>query len=89
MDMKRTSVVLDKPIYTGFKVLELSKLHMYNSHYELMMSKCGPEKVKLLFTDTDSLTYQVTTPDLYKDLEKVSLTCLTPAITSESTHSIV
>lgn len=69
MDMKRTSVVLDKPIYTGFTVLELSKLHMYDFHYNHMMTKYGPEKAKLLFTDTDSLTYQVTTPDLYQDME--------------------
>lgn len=32
MDMKRTSVGLDKPIYTGFTVLELSKRHMYDFH---------------------------------------------------------
>lgn len=33
------------------------------------MTKYGPEKAKLLFRDTDSLTYQVTTPDLYQDME--------------------
>lgn len=42
---------------------------MYNFHYNHMMRKYGPEKATLLFTDTDSLTYQVTTPDLYKDME--------------------
>lgn len=69
MDMKRTSVVLDKPIYKGFTVFELSKIHRYDFHYNHMMTKYGPEKAKLLFTDTDSLTYQVTTPDLYQDME--------------------
>ena len=42
---------------------------MYDFHYNQMMTKYGPEKAKLLFTDTDSLTYQVTTPDLYQDME--------------------
>ena len=57
------------PSTQGLHVLELSKLHMYNFHYGVMMSKYGPEKAKLLFTDTDSLTYQIQTDDLYKDME--------------------
>ena len=65
VERRHNSVVLDKPIYTGFTVLELSKLHMYNFHYKVMMAKYGPEKAKLLFTDTDSLTYQIKTDDLY------------------------
>lgn len=68
VERKHTSVVLDKPIYAGFTVLELSKLHMYNFHYKVMMAKYGPEKAKLLFTDTDSLTYQIKTDDLYQDM---------------------
>ena len=67
--MKRTSVVLDKPIYTGFTVLELSKLHMYDFHYNHIMEKYGPEKVTLQFTDTDSLTYEIRTEDLCKDMD--------------------
>ena len=70
VELMRTSVKLDKPIYTGFTVLELSKLHMYDFHYNVMMKKYGPEKVKLLFTDTDSLTYQVYTEDLYQDMKQ-------------------
>lgn len=70
IEAKRTSIKLDKPIYTGFTVLELSKLHMYDFHYNHMMKKYGPQKAKLLFTDTDSLTYQVTTSDLYQDMKQ-------------------
>ena len=70
MEAKRTSIKLDKPIYTGFTVLELSKLHMYDFHYNHMMKKYGPEKAKLLFTDKDSLTYQVMTENLYEDMKE-------------------
>ena len=70
VEKKRTRVTLDKPMYTGFTMLELSKLHMYDFHYSHMMPKYGPEKAKLLFTDTDSLTYKVTTPDLYQDMKQ-------------------
>ena len=70
VEVKRTSIKLDKPIYTGFTVLELSKLHMYDFHYNHMMEKYGPERAKLLFTDTDSLTYHITAEDLYQDMKE-------------------
>ena len=69
LEARRTTVKLDKPIYTGFTVLELSKLHMYDYHYNHMMPKYGPEKAKLLFTDTDSLMYEIKTEDLYQEME--------------------
>ena len=69
LEAQRTLVKLGKPIYTGFSVLELSKLHMYDFHYTHMMKKYGPEKAKLLFTDTDSLTYLITTGDIYEDMK--------------------
>ena len=70
LEAQRTRVKLDKPIYTGFTVLELSKLHMYEYHYTHMMKVYGPERAKLLFTDTDSLTYLIQTEDVYKDMKQ-------------------
>ena len=59
---------LCKPIYVGFSVLDLSKLLMYQFHYEKMLTKyCG--KIELCFTDTDSLLYEVHTEDLYGDMQ--------------------
>ena len=49
-------LTLDKPIYLGFAVLELSKWEMHNFHYNFMISKFN---TKLLFTDTDSLCYEI------------------------------
>ena len=70
LEAQRTSVKLNKPIYTGFTVLELSKLHMYDYHYNHVMKKYGPQKAKLLFTDTDSLTYLIETKDVYQDIQE-------------------
>jgi hypothetical protein len=69
VQMRAHSVVLDKPIAVGFSVLELSKLLMYEFHYDYILPRYGYEKVKLLFTDTDSLCYYIETEDLYRDLE--------------------
>ena len=53
---KKVSLTLNKPIYVGFTVLELSKLEMCNFHYNFMKKKF--EYLLLLFTDTDSLCYE-------------------------------
>ena len=45
------------------------KLLMYTFNYEHMLPKYGYENIKLLFTDTDSLTYHIKTKDLYKDMK--------------------
>ena len=60
---------LNRLIYVGFTVLELSKLYMYEFHYQHMRVKypCA-DQLKLLFTDTDSLTYAVKTDDIYEDM---------------------
>jgi len=66
-ELFKKKVVLNKPIYAGFSILELSKVHMMNFHYDFIVEKYG-KNAELLFTDTDSLTYHIKTEDLYKDM---------------------
>lgn len=62
-------IKLDKPIYIGFTVLELSKSHMYDFHYFVIKPKYE-DNVKLCYTDTDSFIYDITTNDFYMDIKK-------------------
>lgn len=68
VEMTKKEIVLDKPIYVGMSILDLSKLHMYMWHYDYIKPKYG-DRARLLFTDTDSLTYHIKTDDLYKDMK--------------------
>jgi hypothetical protein len=67
--MEHKSVCLDKPIFTAFTILDLSKMFMYMWHYDKIKAWYG-DRAEFLFTDTDSLAYKIETKDLYRDLEK-------------------
>jgi len=67
--MKKQSVTLNKPIFLGFTVLELSKLHMYDTHYNVFKNFYS-DRCKLAYMDTDSFIYEIETLDLYKDFNK-------------------
>ena len=67
--MKRTKLVYNKPIYLGMCILELSKTLMYDFHYNYIKNKYG-DNAMLLFTDTDSLAYEIKTDDFYADISE-------------------
>ncbi|CAH3018101.1 unnamed protein product, partial [Porites evermanni] len=65
--MKKTEIYFDKPVYVGQAILDLSKTLMFDFHYNYIRKKYK-NKAELLFTDTDSLMYQIYTDDFYKDI---------------------
>jgi hypothetical protein len=67
IEMTRPRIKLNKPIYTGFCVLDLSKELMYSFYYDTIKKRYG-DRSTLLFTDTDSLCLHIQTDDLYSDM---------------------
>ena len=66
--LAQTKVTLNKPIFVGFSVLDISKLQMYQFHYGYVKQFYG-DRAALLYSDTDSLSYHIKTADVYEDMK--------------------
>ena len=62
----KETLTLNRPAHVGMCILDLSKMLMYNFHYNYIKKKYG-NRPRLLFTDTDSLTYEIEAEDVYKN----------------------
>ena len=67
-EMGKMKVVMNKPVYLSQAILDLSKIVMYEFHYDYMVPKYSLEKLKLCYMDTDSLVYDIKTEDFYEDI---------------------
>ena len=64
---KKSEILINKPVYLGLSILELSKILMYEFWYNYVKPKYG-EKTKLFYMDTDSFTEYIKTDDIYKGI---------------------
>ena len=62
---------MDKAIYVGFANLELSKLHMYETEYDILQRYFGQEKLELNYIDTDGMILSMKTETIIKDLKNL------------------
>ena len=67
IEMKKTKAKMNKPLYLGLSILEISKTLMYEFWYDYMKPKYG-DNVKLCYMDTDSFIMHIKTEDFYKDI---------------------
>ena len=65
--MRKTQILMNKPVYLGLSILDLGKTVMYEFWYDYVKPKYG-ENTKLSYMDTDSFTVHVKTDDIYKDI---------------------
>ena len=65
--MKKTEIVMNKPVYLGISILELSKILMYEFWYDYVKPKYS-EKAKLCYIDTDRFIVCIQTDDIYQDI---------------------
>ena len=66
--MRKTKVKMNKPVYVGLSILEISKTLMYYFWYEYMKPKFA-DNVNLCYMDTDSFIMHIKTKDFYEDIE--------------------
>ena len=82
----KETLTLNRPAYVGMCILDLSKTLMYDFHHNYIKKNYN-NRARLLFTDTDSLTYEIEAEDVYKDFG-MTKTCLITATIRRAHHII-
>ena len=69
IQMHKSRIVLNRPMFVGMSILDLSKHLMYDFYYNQLQRQYG-DRCQLLYTDTDSLLLEIQTKDIYEDMAK-------------------
>ena len=69
IQVHKSRLVLNRPVYVGMSILDLSKSLMYDFYYNQLKKEYG-DRCQLLYTDTDSLLLEIQTEDVYEDIAK-------------------
>ena len=67
--MRKTQILMNKPVYLSLSILDLSKTVMYEFCYDYGKPKYG-ENAKLCYVETDSFIVHAKTDSIYKDIAK-------------------
>ena len=67
IEMKKTKVKMNKPVYLGMSILDISKTLMYEFWYDYIKPKYE-DAAKLCYMDTDSFIIHIKTEDFYEDI---------------------
>ena len=67
IEMKKTRIKMNKPLYLGASILDISKTFMYEFWYDYLKPKYG-DRVKLCYTDTDSFIIYIKSEDFFADI---------------------
>ncbi|XP_072388457.1 uncharacterized protein [Diabrotica undecimpunctata] len=70
IELKKSEVCFNKPLYIGAAILDISKLCMYDFHYNFMLPTMGEKNCSLLYMDTDSFIYELQCSDAYREVLK-------------------
>ena len=67
IEMKKTRLKMNKPLYLGMSILDISETFMYKFQYDYFKPKYG-HRAKLCYTDTDSFIIHIKTEDFFEDI---------------------
>ena len=68
---RKNEVVIDRAIYVRFAILEISKLHMYETYYDTLQPHFGQGEIQLHYVDTDGMMLSMKTENIIKGLKNL------------------